>query len=157
MHEHHYATSVTWTGNLGAGTSGPRAYERSHTIEIAGKPTIAGSSDPSFRGDPARHNPEDMLVASLSACHMLWFLSLCAEAGIVVTEYVDHAEGIMATDAHEDGRFTEVMLRPHVTLAAGADPATVDGLHHAANARCYIANSVNFPVRHAPVTTVAAR
>jgi len=154
MHEHHYATSVTWTGNLGAGTSGPRAYERSHTIEIAGKPAIAGSSDPSFRGDPARHNPEEMLVAALSACHMLWFLSLCAEAGIVVTEYVDHADGIMVTDSHQDGRFTEVTLRPHVTLAAMAE---LDALHHAAHARCYIANSVNFPVRHAPVTTVAAR
>ncbi len=98
-----------------------------------------------------------MLVAALSACHMLWFLSLCAEAGIIVTEYVDHADGIMVTDAHEDGRFTEVTLRPHVTLAASADPAAVGALHHAAHARCYIANSVNFPVRHAPVTTVAAR
>ena len=115
-----------------------------------GKPAIAGSSDPSFRGDPSCYNPEELLVASLSACHMLWYLGLCANGGVVVTRYVDRAEGMMMEGADGSGRFTRVVLRPDVTLAAGSDVARAEALHHEAHAKCFIANSVNFPVEHAP-------
>jgi organic hydroperoxide reductase OsmC/OhrA len=140
LSKHHYQVNVAWTGNRGTGTSGYRDYERSHTISAAGKPAIPGSSDPAFRGDAARWNPEELLVASASACHKLWYLHLCADAGIVVTAYVDHAEGTMNGD-----RFERVVLRPHVTISAG-DRALALQLHHKAHEECYIAKSVNFPI-----------
>jgi len=155
-HEHRYAATVEWTGNTGTGTSAYRAYERRHDILVDGKPVIAGSSDPAFRGDASRHNPEDLLVASLSACHMLWYLHLCASAGIVVIGYVDRAEGVMAESADGGGRFTRVVLLPEVTLAAGSDAARAEALHGEAHARCFIANSVNFPVEHEATTRVMA-
>jgi len=141
---HQYQTTTTWTGNTGSGTSGFTEYSRDYVIAIAGKPDIAGSSDPSFRGDAARHNPEDLLVASLSACHMLWFLALAAKAKIVVTGYVDQAEGTMAETPDGGGRFTSVVLRPLITLATGSDQAAADALHHDAHALCFISQSVNF-------------
>lgn len=144
MGAHHYKVRVEWTGNRGTGTSGYRDYERNHSIGAAGKPEIPGSSDPAFRGDPARWNPEDLLVASASACHKLWYLHLCAEAGVVVTAYEDQAEGVMKDDA-DGGRFERITLRPRVTIAAG-DPAVAAQLHHLAHEKCYIANSVNFPI-----------
>lgn len=144
--EHHYAVTVTWTGNQGTGTSGYRAYTRDHLISAGDKPAIAGSSDPSFRGDPTRWNPEDLLVASLSACHKLWYLGLCAAAGVVVTAYEDQAEGWMAEAAGGEGEFTRVLLRPRVTLAPGSDVEKAASLHHQAHAMCFIARSVNFPV-----------
>ena len=153
--EHVYQVTVEWTGNTGTGTSGHRAYERAHDIRAGGKPTIAGSSDPSFRGDRTRWNPEDLLVGSLSACHKLWYLSLCAGAGIVVTAYLDEAEGIMVEDADGGGRFARVVLRPQVTIAAGSDAAKARALHHEAHAKCFIANSVNFTVGHEPIIRVA--
>lgn len=157
MHrEHRYPATIEWTGNTGAGTASYRAYERRHSIIADGKPVIPGSSDPSFRGDPARYNPEDLLVASLSACHMLWYLNLCARDGVVVTRYLDRAEGVMAEDADGGGRFTRVVLRPEVTLAAGSDLARAEALHGEAHAKCFIANSVNFPVEHQPVTRAEA-
>jgi len=144
--EHRYGVTVTWTGNPGQGTSRRGDHSRNHEITIAGKPPIAGSSDPAFRGDPARHNPEDLLVASLSACHMLWYLSLCGKAGIAVTAYIDHAEGTMAESADGGGRFTSVVLRPEITLAPGMDRKHADALHHEAHQKCFVSQSVNFPV-----------
>jgi organic hydroperoxide reductase OsmC/OhrA len=144
--QHEYSVTVKWTGDLGTGTSGYRAYKRDHEISAPGKPVIPGSSDPAFRGDPSRYNPEEMLVASLSTCHMLWYLHLCAEAGIVVTGYVDEPRGVMAETEEGGGRFTEVVLRPRVRLAAGADPALAQRLHEKAHDLCFIASSVNFPV-----------
>jgi organic hydroperoxide reductase OsmC/OhrA len=138
--EHHYQLSVQWTGNRGSGTSGYRDYGREHEISAAGKPTIAGSSDPAFRGDATRWNPEELLVASASACHKLWYLHLCAEAGIIVTAYEDRAEGTM-----DDERMQRVVLRPRVTIAAGDHELALQ-LHHTAHEKCYIANSVNFPI-----------
>lgn len=150
--QHHYAVKVTWTGNSGGGTASYRGYERAHDIIADGKPVIAGSSDPSFRGDAARWNPEELLVASLSACHQLWFLSLCAQAGIVVTAYEDAAEGIMDEQADGTGQFRSVTLRPTVTISAGSDEAGVIALHHQAHAMCFIARSVRFPVSVEPKT-----
>ena len=150
--EHRYQVTVEWTGNTGTGTAGYRTYERRHEISApkAPKPPIPGSSDPAFRGDGARWNPEELLVASLSACHQLWYLHLCADAGVVVTAYVDRAEGTMVEDATGAGQFTRVVLRPAVTVAAGADVARARALHHDAHAMCYIARSVSFPVEHEP-------
>jgi organic hydroperoxide reductase OsmC/OhrA len=148
--EHRYRLEVRWTGDRGTGTSGYRAYGRDHEVRAVGKPPLPDSSDPAFRGDPARWNPEELLVASLSACHMLWYLHLCAEAGVVVTGYADRAEGIMVEPEAGAARFERVILRPRVTLAEGADAARARELHHAAHERCFIANSVNFAVEHAP-------
>ncbi|MGH9621626.1 MAG: OsmC family protein [Bryobacteraceae bacterium] len=133
-------------GNTGTGTSGYTSYERSYEISSEGKPVIAGSSDRAFRGDHTRWNPEELLVASLSACHQLWYLHLCAEAGIVVLEYVDDPEGTMEEFPDGSGRFMGVTLRPRVTIAAGGDPAKAEALHETAHMKCFIANSVNFPV-----------
>ena len=153
--EHRYAVRVDWTGNLGTGTSGYKAYSRDHRIGAGTKPAIPGSSDPVFRGDPARWNPEDMLVGALSACHQLWYLHLCATAGIVVTAYADEAEGVMEEGPDGGGQFSSVVLRPRVTLAPGSDAAKALALHHDAAEKCFIARSVNFPVRHEPAVDVA--
>ena len=154
---HHYAVSVKWTGNTGTGTSGYRNYERRHEISAeTPKPPIPGSSDPAFRGDPTRWNPEELLVAALSACHKLWYLHLCADAGIVVTAYIDHAEGFMEETADGSGQFRQVILRPKVTLQSGSDLARARELHHTAHAKCFIANSVNFPVETKPEVKTAS-
>src|SRR5580700_11290527 len=148
---HHYKVTVEWTGNTGTGTSGYRNYARRHEISAGTqKPAIPGSSDPAFRGDPSRWNPEELLVASLSACHKLWYLHLCAIAGIVVVAYVDHAEGFMEETPDGSGHFQRVILRPEVTVAPGTDIAKAGELHTEAHAKCFIANSVNFPVEHEP-------
>ena len=149
--DHTYEVTVTWTGNTGTGTSSYRTYDRAHEVGAHGKPSIPGSSDPAFRGDRARYNPEEMLVASLSSCHMLWYLHLCSVEGILVQAYQDVAEGVMIEQADGGGRFSEVVLQPEITLAAGTDLARARALHATAHVRCFIANSVNFPVRHEPV------
>jgi organic hydroperoxide reductase OsmC/OhrA len=120
------------------------------------KPVIPGSSDPEFRGDPSRWNPEELLVASISACHKLWYLHLCADAGIVVVNYVDRAEGLMREDADGSGRFERVTLRPEVAVAPGSDLSKARELHALAHGKCFIANSVNFPVQHEPEIKTAA-
>jgi organic hydroperoxide reductase OsmC/OhrA len=155
---HRYEVTVTWTGNSGSGTSGYRSYERSHDVAAdGGKPPIPGSSDPTFRGDPARWNPEELLVASLSQCHMLWYLHLCSVEKIVVTGYVDHPHGTMAETPDGSGRFEEVVLRPQVTLAESEHADLAMALHERAHRMCFIANSVNFPVRHAPTILDSAQ
>ena len=148
---HRYAVTVKWTGNTGSGTSNYRNYERRHEISTGTlKPTILGSSDPAFRGDPACWNPEELLLASLSACHKLWYLHLCAISGIVAVEYVDHAEGFMEEADDGSGHFQRVVLRPEVTITENSDIAKARELHAVAHAKCFIANSVNFPVEHEP-------
>ena len=149
--DHTYTVTVTWRGNTGSGTSGYRAYERAHDVTVPGKPAIPGSSDPAFRGDRARYNPEEMLVASISSCHMLWYLHLCATEGVVVQAYEDIAEGVMIEQRDGGGAFTEVVLQPEITLAPGSDLARARALHADAHAKCFIANSINFPIRHEPV------
>ena len=148
MKEHRYELSMTWTGNLGEGTGHYRAYSRNHEIESAGKPVIPASSDPAFRGDASRYNPEELLVAALSACHMLWYLHLCADSKIVVTAYSDTPVGFMAETPDGGGRFTKVVLRPRVTLKRGSDLEQARRLHERAHRLCFIANSVNCPVHH---------
>ena len=119
--EHRYTLELAWTGNTGRGTADYRAYERRHEIRAAGKPSIAGSSDPHFRGDRLRWNPEELLLASLSACHQLWYLHLCADAGVTVVAYEDHPEGRML-EGDGSGRFVEAVLHPRVSVAAGSAP-----------------------------------
>lgn len=151
MKEHRYRVQMKWTGNLGTGTSGYGAYSRNHIHVAEGKPELPGSSDPSFLGDSTRYNPEELLVASLSSCHMLWYLHLCATNRIIVEKYEDFPEGIMVEE-DGGGRFTEVILKPQVTIQSGCDPYLAAQLHHEANRLCFIANSCNFPVRHEPRT-----
>ena len=148
-HPHHYRVDVEWTGNRGSGTDGYRNYGREHVIRIDGKPELAGSADPAFHGDADRHNPEDMLVAALSTCHMLSYLHMATVAGVVVTAYTDAAEGTMAIEG-DAGRFIEVVLHPVVTISAASDPAKAAAAHETAHHACFIANSVNFPVRCEP-------
>jgi organic hydroperoxide reductase OsmC/OhrA len=144
---HHYRTLIEWSGE--AGTTSYTAYSRDHALRVAGKPDLALSSDPSFRGNAACYNPEELLVAAVSSCHMLWYLHLCARAGIVVTRYSDEAEGFMLEDAATGGRFERVVLHPHVAIAKGdADKAAQ--LHDEAHRLCFISNSVNFPVEWQP-------
>lgn len=152
MKKHHYTTSVTWTGNTGSGTSAYNAYRRDHEITAPGKSaSIPGSSDPHFRGDSARYNPEELLVASLSTCHMLWMLHLCAAAGIVVMEYTDAAEGVMSENADGSGQFDSVTLHPTITIADAARADETIRLNHRVHDFCFIARSVNFPVVIEPV------
>lgn len=154
---HHYRATTQWTGNRGTGTSDYKAYDRNHTIDVTGKELLQCSSDPAFRGDKTRHNPEDLLVASLSSCHMLWYLHLCAVNGVVVTEYLDDAHGVMEENTDGSGQFTEVVLRPRVTVEDEAMIAKANKLHHDANKLCFIARSVNFPVHHEPQAFVVQK
>ena len=152
MKTHRYPIRMRWTGNTGQGTREYRGYERAHEYSVDGKPPIPGSSDPAFRGDGTRYNPEELLVMSLSSCHMLWYLHLCAESKIVVVEYADEAEGTMVETADTGGHFTEIVLRPSVRLAPGSDAALAASLHDRAHHLCFVANSVKFPVRCEPRT-----
>jgi organic hydroperoxide reductase OsmC/OhrA len=152
---HHYDVAVRWAGDRGTGTSGLRDYDRTHVVEADGPPPLPGTSDPVFRGDVDRWNPEQLLVAALSQCHMLWYLHLCATAGVVVTAYSDQASGTMEEDPDGAGQFTEVVLRPQVEIADPAMADTAETLHAEAHAKCFIARSVNFSVRHEPTTSVA--
>lgn len=152
--QHTYTCRVAWTGNKGTGTSRYNAYSRDHVIASDGKPDLLASSDPAFRGDAQRYNPEDLLVASLSSCHMLWYLHLAAVGGVVVVAYEDKPHGVMVEDEVKGGFFKSVTLRPTVTIAAGSDPEKARALHHPAHEKCFIANSVNFPVDCMPTIIV---
>ncbi|MCX2730438.1 OsmC family protein [Saccharopolyspora sp. NFXS83] len=153
---HDYAATVTWTGNTGSGTTSFRDFSRDHVVEVAGKPRVEASADAAFLGDPARLNPEDLLVASLSECHLLTYLALCSNSGVVVLSYRDEVRGVMAETPGGGGRFTEVVLRPEVVVAEESMFAKAERLHERAHRDCFIANSVNFPVRHEPQITVGS-
>ena len=152
---HRYTAQVRWTGNTGTGTSGYNAYARDHVISSPGKPEILASSDPAFRGDATRYNPEDLLVASVSTCHMLWYLHMAAVAGVIVIAYEDAPVGTMVEDAARGGYFTGIVLRPHVTISASSNEAKATAAHGPAHEKCFIANSLNFPVTIEPETIVA--
>lgn len=155
MNKHQYETELTWTGNRGKGTQSYRGYDRNFTIEMEGKQPMHGSADPAFRGDPAKYNPEELFLSSLSSCHMLWYLHLCADHQIVVTSYRDKAEAEMSESEDGHGRFTDVMLNPVVEITDSDKKDLALELHQEANKMCFIANSCNFPVQHkATVTSV---
>jgi organic hydroperoxide reductase OsmC/OhrA len=151
---HTYDLTVTWTGDQGSGTSSYRSYSRAHEVDAPGRPPLLGSADPFFHGDADRWNPEQLLVAALSECHLLSYLHVCAVAGIVVTGYTDKPHGVMAQTDDGGGHFTEVVLRPQVTVTSPEMVERATALHEDANKVCFIANSVNFPVRHEPVILV---
>jgi len=153
---HHYAVQIHWTGNRGTGTSSYRAYGREHTLTSAGKPAIEGSADRTFHGNADRWNPEELLLAALSQCHLLSYLHVAVKNGVVVVDYSDDAIGTMLQTADGGGRFTAATLRPRVTIADPAQVELAQSLHAEAAKACFIAASVNFPVGHEPVTSVAA-
>ena len=155
VRQHTYAVTTTWTGNRGSGTSGYRDYERSFEMAAPNKPPILGSSDPAFRGDPRRWNAEELLVASLSSCHQLWYLHLCAEAGVVVLEYADDAFGVMEESSDGGGEFVSVTLRPRVSISPCCNADEAQALHEAAHGKCFIARSVHFPVNCEATITAA--
>ncbi len=146
--KHHYSANINWTGNKGSGTSSYRDYERSYDIAIGGKPVIKASSDPAFLGDETKHNPEDLFLASISSCHMLWYLHLCAQAGVIVSNYQDVATGTMVEEKEGRGRFLEVILAPKVEVEEEEMIEPANALHKKANEMCFIANSCNFKIVH---------
>ncbi len=155
MKKHNYKTKVEWTGNLGKGTLNYTSYERQHTISVEGKyQEILASSDPSFLGNKTRYNPEELFLASISTCHMLWFLHLCSTKNIVVSEYVDNATGVMEETKNGSGRFTKVILHPFVKIDSADKIKLANELHEEANKMCFIANSCNFDIGHHPNTFV---
>lgn len=153
--KHRFLCRLVWAGAAQGPTTSYEGYSREYRIDIEGKPSLRGSAAAVFRGDPTLHDPEDLLVAALSACHCLSYLALCARAGVHVVTYEDETDGTMDK---VDGvvRFTEVTLHPKVTIAPGSDPEKARALHERAHAICFIANSVNFPVRNKPTITAAA-
>src|SRR5512145_80153 len=154
MSEHTYEVTVSWTGNRGPGTTGIRDYDRDHTVTADGPPVIEGTADPGFLGDPTRWNPEQLFTASISQCHMLWYLGLCARAGVVVHEYTDEAEGTMVSGPDHRARFSEVVLRPRVAVDTAEQVERAVALHEKAHEMCFIAQSVNFEVKVDPLVTV---
>ena len=146
--KHHYKSNLKWTGNSGSGTLDYKSYERSYVVKIDGKPILDGSSDPAFRGDKSKYNPEELFLASISSCHMLWYLHLCSVNKIVVLEYEDSAEGIMIEDKDGSGKFESVTLYPKVVVEKESMMEQARSLHKQANEMCYIANSCNFEIRH---------
>lgn len=153
---HEFSVHVTWTGSGSDGTSSYVSYSRDHEVSIEGKPILPGSADPAFRGDPGRYSPEDLFVASLSQCHMLWALHMAARSDVVVVGYTDRATGTMRVESAGAGQFTEVILHPQLTVQGEVDEEQVRRIHDDAHAHCFIARSVNFPVRIAPLTTNVA-
>jgi len=148
--EHHYTVGLEWLGNRGTGTSGYKAYGREHQLTAEGKPPIEGSADRVFHGDPERWNPEELLIAALSQCHMLSYLHVAASHGVVVTAYLDDASGVLEQTADGGGRFSSVTLRPLVTVSDAGSAELAQELHEEASRKCFIASSVDFPVRHQP-------
>ena len=154
MKTHNYNLKLKWTGNKGEGTNGYRSYERSYEIFVEGKAIINGSADPAFLGDVTKYNPEELLLGSLSGCHMLWYLHLCAEAGVIVYSYTDSPKGTMIETENGGGRFDSVALHPTVIVLKEDMVEAAIQLHKKANELCFIANSVNFTVRHEPVIKI---
>lgn len=153
MPAHAFTITTNWTGNLGAGTTTYDAYERSHEFHAEGKPVIQGSSAPAYRGDASRYNPEELLLASVSACHMLWYLHLCTEAGVVVRSYSDAVTGELKLNPNGSGEFKRIELRPRVTIARDSDERLAHALHVDANRMCFIARSLKCEVDHVPHIT----
>ncbi len=148
MKKHHYTIQLKWTGNEGSGTSGYKDYSRNHSVRVKGKVKIPCSSDAAFLGDDTRYNPEELFIASISNCHMLWYLHLCAVNGVVVVNYNDNPIGKMVEKEDGSGHFESVVLHPEIEVAEDAMISKAIELHHEANEKCFIANSLNFKVGH---------
>ncbi|QEW33167.1 OsmC family peroxiredoxin [Erwinia billingiae] len=148
--QHIYSSHLSWTGNLGTGTSGYRSYARTWDISAAGKEIIHCSNDPLLGGDPGKMNPEDLLISSLSACHMLWYLHLASDAGITVLEYEDSPQATGEILKSGAGRFISAILKPKITVVAGTNIDAATAIHHEIHKVCFIARSVNFPVTCEP-------
>lgn len=153
---HQYQIALTWTGNLGQGTSAYNSYERAHELKADQKPLIMGSSDPAFRGDPSKYNPEELFLSSICSCHMLWYLHLCSVNGIVVTKYEDRPIGVMSEEQDGSGRFTNVILKPLVVITDSSKKELARELHSRANTMCFIANSCNFKIAHEPIIEIGS-
>jgi len=153
--QHPYTARVEWTGNRGDGTRLYRGYDRTWNIATPGKPAIHCSNDPLLGGDPTLPNPEDLLLASLSACHMLWYLHLASAAGIIVESYRDDPVGLGETSPNGAGRFVGATLKPQIVVRAGADLKEADAIHHRIHEYCFIARSVNFPIDYQATYAVA--
>lgn len=147
---HDFVSDIVWTGNRGSGTSGYRAYDRTWDIAIPGRAVVHCSNDPILGGDPAKMNPEDLLLSALSACHMLWYLHYASDAGIVVHAYRDRPVGHAASEPSGAGRFVAAVLRPEITVAPGTDLRHAAVIHDRIHQVCFIARSVNFPVTCEP-------
>lgn len=154
---HDFTVNVTWTGAGAEGTSSYTSYSREHEVVVEGKPPLPGSSDVAFRGDADRYSPEDLFVASLSQCHMLWALHMAARAGVVVVGYSDRATGTMRVESAGAGQFVEVTLHPQITVRDDVEESVITKIHEDAHAHCFIARSVNFPVRLSPLVTEVAQ
>lgn len=154
---HRYATRIIWTGDRGSGTSSYTSYGRDYRVLVDGKPELPGSADAAFRGEPDRHNPEDLFLAAVAACHMLSYLSLCARQGVRVLSYEDEAAGTLVLHPGGGGRFDTIVLNPVVVVAEGSDEALARRLHDEAHRLCFIANSCSVPIRHRPTVRTAAR
>ncbi|MCA2014357.1 OsmC family protein [Cereibacter sphaeroides] len=154
MKQHSYTSAIRWTGNTGEGTAHYRAYTRDWEVAVPGKPVIPCSNDPLLGGNKGLMNPEDMLLSALSGCHMLWYLHLASDAGIVVTAYEDAPEGTGELEPGGAARFVKAVLRPRITVKPGADMARAEAIHHEIHKVCFIARSVNFPVEIEPVFTI---
>ena len=156
MASHSYSLKLDWQGNKGTGTSSYRAYGRDYSISMDGKPDLLGTSDPAFLGDPAKHNPEDMFLASVASCHMLWYLHLASTAGIVVTAYEDNAEAEMTMNKDGSGQFSSVTLKPTVTITDASKAELAEKIHGDVGAMCFIARSINVPIYHEASVKIAA-
>jgi organic hydroperoxide reductase OsmC/OhrA len=151
---HNYKLATKWTGNQGTGTSNYKDFVRSYNIQIENKADILGSSDPEFRGDKTKHNPEELLLASVSSCHMLWYLHFCAENKIIVTDYVDNATAILEETEDGNGKFSSITLNPSITITEKSMVELATELHKKANEFCFVANSLNLKVDHKPIFNV---
>ena len=152
---HQFEAALRWTGNTGSGTTGYKAYDRTWDLQTPGKPVMHCTNDPELGGDPSKYNPEDMLIAALSSCHMLWYLHLCAITGVVVVEYVDRAAGALQINKDGSGQFISVTLRPQILISARSDMAKAKSAHNQAHKYCFIARSVSFPVKCEPAIAIA--
>lgn len=153
--EHRYEVETIWSGNRGSGTMDYRSYDRNFTLRMADKVDILGSSDSAFNGDKTLHNPEDLLLAAVSSCHMLWYLHLCSKRGVIVLEYIDRAQGTMLEEADGSGRFTNIVLIPDVVIHSEEHLQLAAEIHHEAGKMCFIANSLNVPIQYKPNTKIA--
>lgn len=153
MREFVYHISTHWEGNQGEGTKDFKSYNREFSVHAEGKPVLTGSADPSFKGDKTKWNPEELLLAALSTCHMLSYLYLCAAHGITVTSYIDHPTANMALDEKGKGYFTKAVLKPSIIVADPAKVGEAESLHEVAHSKCFIANSVNFEIEITPTFT----